>query len=408
MTTMPDLHDLLERRAARYEPAPDGLERLRERAARRGRTRRVSAAVVAFSLVAVAGFGLWRAFDQVTAPKPVATSPIPTFSGRPTMASSVEATIRVRAFFPRIVGGIGKYLWYWAGDDQSLGRIDPTTDRPVGPRLYCSMTVPVGAFGSVWAAGDNGTGCMPGSRSERRIWRIDPETGGIVDQINIAGQTIVGSNYIQNVTAGEGAIWLSTWSEIGTGDGFQGTPGIIARIDPATNRVTGQTQVSKGDLYLAAGEGALWVAESLSSGRHAATLLRIDPGSLKVETRITLGRGVTGLGVGFGYVWAANSRDGTIMRIDPKTNSVTATTSVPDGVLNVIVAPDGIWTTAPEELSRTIGVVTRIDATTGQITGRIEIPTPQGVQVAYVQTYAFGSLWANAEPHTILRIDPGG
>ena len=35
---------------------------------------------------------------------------------------------------------------------------------------------------------------------------------------------------------------------------------------------------------------------------------------------------------GFGSVWVANSLDGTLSRIDPQTNAVTATVAVGDGV----------------------------------------------------------------------------
>ena len=54
---MPELHDLLERRASRYEPPPDLFDRVLDRRRRRDRNRRIGAAVVALAMAA-AGIGV--------------------------------------------------------------------------------------------------------------------------------------------------------------------------------------------------------------------------------------------------------------------------------------------------------------------------------------------------------------
>ena len=58
------------------------------------------------------------------------------------------------------------------------------------------------------------------------------------------------------------------------------------------------------------------------SDNHVA---RIDPATGKVVQAISVGSGPTGIDFGAGSLWVANSLDGTISRIDPETNSVTAT-----------------------------------------------------------------------------------
>jgi hypothetical protein len=65
---MPDLHDVLDRRASRHQPAPDLFERVRRRHQQRDRNRRISAAVVAL-LVTAAAFGapLWGVRSGVIA-----------------------------------------------------------------------------------------------------------------------------------------------------------------------------------------------------------------------------------------------------------------------------------------------------------------------------------------------------
>ena len=59
---MPELHDLLERRASRYEPPPDLFDRVLDRRRRRDRNRRIGTAVVALAVAAVSIGLLTRAF----------------------------------------------------------------------------------------------------------------------------------------------------------------------------------------------------------------------------------------------------------------------------------------------------------------------------------------------------------
>jgi hypothetical protein len=67
---MPELHDLLERRASRYEPPPDLFDRVLDRRRRRDRNRRVGTAVVALALVAAAFAGLARALTSGPGARP--------------------------------------------------------------------------------------------------------------------------------------------------------------------------------------------------------------------------------------------------------------------------------------------------------------------------------------------------
>ncbi len=190
-------------------------------------------------------------------------------------------------------------------------------------------------------------------------------------------------------------------TEVGTGDNFQGLPGIITRVDPATNRITGRFHVGEGDLGVAAGEGSLWVTEATQFS--PSTLLQIDPHSLQIEARIQVGRDALSVATGFGSVWVSNSQDGTVMRVDPVTNDILATVSIPDGTSGLVVAPDGIWTSDRDGK----GLLSRIDPASNAVTDRITLPLlPPGGE-GYVETFGFGSLWARSIPHTIYRVAPG-
>jgi hypothetical protein len=61
---MPELRDLLERRASRYEPPPDLFDRVLDRRRRRDRNRRVGTALVALAVAAAGIGGLVRAFSS--------------------------------------------------------------------------------------------------------------------------------------------------------------------------------------------------------------------------------------------------------------------------------------------------------------------------------------------------------
>jgi peptide/nickel transport system substrate-binding protein len=73
-------------------------------------------------------------------------------------------------------------------------------------------------------------------------------------------------------------------------------------------------------------------------------VVRIDPTTGKqVFAPIHVGNGPTGITFGQGAAWVANSLDGTVSRIDPRTNSVTAAVLTGNGPDAVAVDPRGIW-----------------------------------------------------------------
>jgi DNA-binding beta-propeller fold protein YncE len=72
------------------------------------------------------------------------------------------------------------------------------------------------------------------------------------------------------------------------------------------------------------------------------TLARIDPKSTRIVARIPVGRGAAAVAVGEGAVWVADSLTQTLSKIDPRTNKVT---SVPIGVIpiDIAVGAGGVW-----------------------------------------------------------------
>jgi YVTN family beta-propeller protein len=102
-----------------------------------------------------------------------------------------------------------------------------------------------------------------------------------------------------------------------TGDGTSVVvrPNSVAVIDAEKGSVVGQVAVGARPGPVAAGGGAIWVANI-----DDRTLARVDPKTRSVVRYITLQRTPTGLAYGEGAVWVANGLLGTVQRVDPRFN----------------------------------------------------------------------------------------
>jgi ABC-type branched-subunit amino acid transport system substrate-binding protein/streptogramin lyase/predicted Ser/Thr protein kinase len=186
----------------------------------------------------------------------------------------------------------------------SVSRMDPKTGRvtrtvrlrgdqgsfPVAgvPRIA------VGA-GAVWAANPDGN-----------ISRIDPDTGRLDATIETGGGA-------WTIAAGDEGVWF-----------LEPEQGGVGKIDPRTNRVTRTIPVGADDLVsIAVGAGSVWAGT-----RIEGVVWRIIPGRPPDMRTIDVGAGVGFVSFGEGALWAASYADGVVSRIDPRTNEVTARTSV--------------------------------------------------------------------------------
>jgi DNA-binding SARP family transcriptional activator/streptogramin lyase len=195
------------------------------------------------------------------------------------------------------------------------------------------------------------------------------------------------------LAAGEGAVWVL--SEEGT----------LTRIDPAygstrTTRVplNPREDISVGSpIGLAVGEGAVWIEDG------NASLLRIDPAT-GVRRRLDLGRGIDGVAVGLGAVWVIKGSPANVLRVDPRTGSVT-TIPIAErrGVLapfpiGIAVGSGAVWV-----LNGNTGTVTRIDPETDAVAATIGRISVDPTSIAS----AAGQVWvADTADESVQRIDP--
>ena len=165
---------------------------------------------------------------------------------------------------------------------------------------------------------------------------------------------------LPNIAVGEGAVWArnpdSTLSRLDPDTGQAGRddrrrrrqdrrrPG--GRLGPQTaRRSRGSTRARTGrgqTIHIGAestagdrGRRGLGLGDRGAAGRGVADRARAG----RATRTIDVGAGVTYLAFGAGAVWTANYVDGTVSRIDPETNTVTA--RIPIGAAQALAAGAG-------------------------------------------------------------------
>src|SRR5262249_32210878 len=118
----------------------------------------------------------------------------------------------------------------------------------------------------------------------------------------------------------------------------------------------------------------------------------------KVVARIDVGRSPHFLAVADDAVWTLNQGDGTVSRVDPRTNRVVATieTGIPAGPGGDIAVGEGfVWLAA-------IGIpVTKIDPATNKVVAQFIADGGDAVRVGH------GSVWlCSFRLEELARVDP--
>ena len=216
--------------------------------------------------------------------------------------------------------------------------------------------MPLGATANAIAAGPEGVFVAAGPTL---IARIDPRTNRIATRVDAQGAYDLaaglgfawGTNFLDGdlkriapvglattsitaglgkeprfVAVGEGAVWVLN---------SDGTLSRLRSANPgASSAVQIKTETSTFPGGLAAGEGGVWVTE-------ASTLWRYDPATNRLAQTIDLGSSFVsnGIAVGGGYVWLTDFAGKELIRVNPKTGTVSAPTSVSGDTARLAVGP---------------------------------------------------------------------
>jgi DNA-binding beta-propeller fold protein YncE len=285
---MDDLKDLLDRRAERFKPTPDALDRVVGRAGRRRRTRRITAGAVATAVFVAAGAGLWSLFGLSEDPPP---PPGPATRGSVVVGGLPQAIA---------VGEDAVWVATWLGRDPNdlrgeVVRVDPAT-------LEVVARIPLGEVGDI-AAGE-GSVWVTNLRAGT-LTRIDPETNriaGIIRLPELPFEVAQGDRLFipSEVAVSEGRAWVLT------------ARGAIAMIDPESEEST-ITLARPGSVLgnLEVGADGLWVVD-----HTPATLLEVDLAG-QLTTDVELPFPVGDLAVVDGEVWVAHESGLSCEQTDP-------------------------------------------------------------------------------------------
>jgi YVTN family beta-propeller protein len=152
--------------------------------------------------------------------------------------------------------------------------------------------------------------------------------------------------------------------------------------------------IDSGYIYgLAADDTAVWV-HNPSQG----TVLRVDPKTNQVVATIKVGQGLGDVVLEAGFVWVGNHDDSTISKIDPRTNKVVDTIPLPPPTGFLTVSPGAIWVA-----SKANDEVMKIDPSTDQVITSIMVPGGPTWMA-----FAAGSVWVcihDGSAYGVTRVD---
>ncbi len=136
------------------------------------------------------------------------------------------------------------------------------------------------------------------------------------------------------------------------------------------------------------------------SNKPKNNVAKMDPKTGKVAELITVGeKPCSGLALGFGSLWVPTCGDGSISRIDTKTNKVVATlqTGVAHSEGCIAASDDSIWMPSDPE-----GKMVRIDPSNNEIVAEIEVP-----KGSYCAAFGEGFVWVSStEGNVLTKVDP--
>jgi streptogramin lyase len=202
----------------------------------------------------------------------------------------------------------------------------------------------------------------------------------------IAGLVLATSRLDRGTTGGRTGASPSVPAATGASSAPAAAVGKVVRLNRVSGVHDAEIPFPEVPGSVATGEGAVWVTLP-----QAGLLARIDPATNRITDRIPVGAKPSAVAVGLGSVWVANEEDGTVSRVSPSTNQVTGTTiDVTRGVDRLVVAFGSVW--AGNQLE---GIVFRLDPVARVIQASIPVAGfsdfSPGPDVLAVATYAVQS-----------------
>ncbi len=308
-----------------------------------------TAVLIAIAVILVLTFGHSR--GTLTA-APTATPPSTSPTGSSVPAVPLDSVVQID---PR-TGHVERSV-----DDALRGDVHTNGGNPV-------LAVGEGAVWAVW-----GSWVTP----------VDPESGQHPEPLQFtcgcAGPGVTVALAFQ-------AVWLPG------AEGDSG-PGIVIRLDPATDQVLRRIHLGRLELQgpqgYSSGLGALWAVFGNGTvlGFDAAGDITHD-----FDVHKSLDRAV----VGFDSLWLLDKLDSLVLRVDPRSDEVTDRIHVTGSLSAIAAGAGGIWV-----VDGIGGTVVPIDPSINKAGTPIRVgDAPTGIAAG------LGAVWVTDEDGNVYRIDP--
>jgi YVTN family beta-propeller protein len=213
----------------------------------------------------------------------------------------------------------------------------------VGPGVSTVQTIP--AEGSPASVAADGAWVATANASDGTVAVFDAPTGNIR---TIAHVSTAGVEAVCDVALAGSSGWATDCLNNRIVQ-FDLNTGEIERVVTLVPKPNNETTADRLFAGIAIGDSSIWVAGDLLD----PTLYRI--GLHGVVTRIHVPAGTDAIAVGAGAVWLVNQLTDSLVRVDPRSNRVTATISVGREPVAVALSGDTVWTA--NALDRTLSQV---------------------------------------------------
>jgi virginiamycin B lyase len=261
-----------------------------------------------------------------------------------------------------------------------------------------AATIPLGGTPDWLAISDDAV--WVANAKFKAVQRVSPKTNSVLAKIDFSAEPCSGLSFAF------GSLWVPL---CGLPASPAGKPASLARIDPQTNATIAILPFGPADSEggITASEDSIWLVAD-----ENGTLLRIDPQTNTVRQRVSVPPGSFNPLYSNGFVWVTGNKTGVLTPVNSRTGAVLS--SIPVGPQPRFLASGAgyIWT-----LNQGDGSITRVNAKTHEAVGVVSagIPGPGGDIC-----YGAGFVWATifdvpltmvfAESNEVLHqwVGPGG
>ena len=274
------------------------------------------------------------------------------------------------------------YMWHRLSGPVAIhSHPQPAPHLVIGARTHVNGLSLTAGYGAVWIIGGG------------VIYRVDLATAKTVATIPAPGT----GGEPSGIATGADAVWVTRPGR---------HPGVY-RIDPRTNRVTSFIGLPPTPTAITVAHGLVWVTVAREG---PGIVVRIDPRANRVSgPPIGVGVGPGEIVSGAGTLWVTNSSaPGGVSRINPATGAVAGargglwglTDQLGNAQISRIDAAGAgsLWTTG-------VNVVQRVDPATGHVTAAIPVPHAWHVIFWHGMAWALTAV-APSGVGTVVGIDP--